>query len=27
MTLCMIVGRLEVLPVIALISPSMWNKQ
>lgn len=27
MTLCMIIGRLEVLPVIALISPSMWHKQ
>ncbi|HBC30243.1 MAG TPA: potassium transporter KefA [Clostridiales bacterium] len=27
MTLCMIIGRLEVLPVIALVSPTMWQKQ
>jgi len=27
MTLCMIIGRLEVLPVIALFSPTMWKKQ
>lgn len=27
MALCMIIGRLEVLPVIALVSPSMWHKQ
>jgi trk system potassium uptake protein TrkH len=27
MTMCMIIGRLEVLPVIALFSPAMWNKQ
>lgn len=26
MTLCMIIGRLEVLPVIALFSPPMWHK-
>lgn len=25
MSLCMIIGRLEVLPVIALLSPSMWR--
>jgi len=27
MTLCMIIGRLEVLPVIALFSTTMWKKQ
>jgi len=27
MTISMIVGRLEVLPVITLISPSIWQKQ
>lgn len=27
MTLLMIIGRLEVIPIIALFSPSMWNKQ
>lgn len=27
MTLLMIIGRLEIIPVIALFSPSMWNKQ
>lgn len=27
MTISMIIGRLEVLPVITLISPSIWHKQ
>jgi len=27
MMLSMLIGRLEVLPVIALLSPSMWHKQ
>lgn len=27
LSLCMIIGRLELIPVIALFSPSMWKKQ
>jgi len=27
MTACMIIGRLEILPVIVLFSPSIWKKQ
>lgn len=27
LSMCMIIGRLELIPIIVLLSPTMWNKQ